>query len=109
METTTDFLLCTLDNDRTAYEKCVAIVRRNMEQEHPNEAEGIWSHAEAVKFQSADDIKDWVEYAIDDAGAPGPETKGLIVVTLVRRAFEDIDWHKIAEHYIGKVAEGATV
>lgn len=105
----TEALLMTLDNDRTAFESMIYFAQENVSAKHSEELDGTWTHDEAAKFHTADDIKGYVEDHIDGAGTKDDDPTGLIIATLVRCAFEDVDWHEVADHYIGKVKEGATV
>jgi hypothetical protein len=111
--TATESLLIVIDSDRTYYDVCMTVALANIDARHAEEDAGTWSHEEAEKFHTADDIKDHVETLMDDislkpcrtiAGAYR-ESADLIARQLISSALEEINWHEVAEHYIRKIKE----
>jgi hypothetical protein len=104
---TTDMLLMTLDNDAVAYHNCFGMAE-DAQHNAPDSEEVIaktWTVEEAVRFQTADSIKEYVENLIDDVQVWGDTPKSLVVATLVRCAFDEVDWHEVADHYLAKLKE----
>lgn len=109
METTTDALLIVIDNDKPSYDACMESAMEAIAEAANFEQvkSGIWTEKEAARFFAADWIKNYIETLIDDVSAIKPESKWCIAVTLIRCAFEDLDFDAMACHYIDKVKEAA--
>lgn len=103
----TESLLTTMDSDREAYEFCLAGAAAHIASAPSCQQvrDGIWTAEQAARFNLADEIKDYVWTITDYAGAGFPETAKCILMTLHAQALSLIDWHEVADHYIGKVRE----
>jgi len=66
-------------------------------QKSEQEAEGIWSADEALRFNLADQIKAYIEDAV-------PELDGLYN-DLLHAALSEVDWAEVADHFIDKSKE----
>lgn len=102
---TTDYILMTLDSEREFYE--CAMRQAELEQDTAHMCEqvksGAWTVEEARRYLLADALKEFAEMAIDDM--PVATWVQSFRATLARHAFELIDWHGMADHYLRKVAE----
>ena len=114
--TTTELFLITLDSDADGQRACQGLAMGALQCAPVCEevAAGTWTVDEAKRFLLSDAIKGWVETLIDDVVALDAPRRFLdsgaatcIAKTLVRCAFEDIDFHEVADHYLGKLAENA--
>jgi hypothetical protein len=111
--TTTELFLIVLDSDRVGYEHCRKLADIQAcftESDYDQCQSGIWTLDQAQRFTLADNLKDYVERLVDNVVALIPdkrenETADCIAKTLVRCAFEDIDFCEVADHYLAKVAE----
>ena len=86
-----------LDNDEGTQNMVRDWVKDLRSQESEQVKEGIWTAEEALEFNLADQIKDFIE-------EQRPEVEGLYH-DLLDAALSEVDWHEVAEHYIEKDAD----
>jgi hypothetical protein len=101
----TDSVILIIDNDRTALDAALWMVR-NARVNAPiakQVEDGIWTQEEAVVFLAADDFKVWLERYVEDM--PTGRFEDALRAQLAQNAFHEINWHVVAEHYIGKLEE----
>lgn len=109
--TTTELFLITIDSDRTGSDFCrhQAEASKAAAPLCDQVSDGIWTVEQAERFLLADSLKEYVETLIDDvqalADGKRTETGTCVAMTLVRCAFEDIDFREVADHYLTKLAE----
>lgn len=104
--TITDSLDIIISSHREGVGMCRALAIHTIEMSPTCEevAAGTWTVAEAEKFHLADALKAWIEGEIDDM--PVKTFRDAIRATLARDAFEEVDWHELAAHYLNVVREG---
>lgn len=92
-----------LDNDEGSYNLMRDMARECIEEaaEHRNVVDRpqIWTRAEAAKFTLADRIKSYIEENAPNLGAS-------VYADLLNAALSEVDWHEVAEHYLGGLDEG---
>lgn len=110
MTNTTNMLLITLRSDSRydARLKELAINCRLHRHDHEEVRDGTWSEDESERFHLTDELKEWGEWLIDNiADHFTDDSQAGFVRTLVRCAFDDVDWQTIAETYLGILTENA--
>jgi hypothetical protein len=107
----TESLLMVLDNDRQAFDECLNMA--SMAVGHRDTCsqvrEKIWTPEQAERFLLADMAQEYVETLIDDPGVLNLKDVGeageSVVKAFVRHAFEQVEWHEVADHYLLKYSE----
>ena len=85
-----------IDNEEPLHDQAHEMARqcRADAPDHEQVAYGVWTEDEATRFALADDLKEWVA---DDLL---PELDNGPASDLLQWAFEQIDWHEVADHYL---------
>ncbi len=119
--TTTEMFLITIDSDREGSDHCreQALAAKAAAPICEQVADGIWTVEQAERFLLAVSLRDYVEKLIDDVVALGigqvartyshQSTGSCVAKTLARCAFDDIDFHEVADHYLTRMAENAAI
>lgn len=84
-----------LDNDQGLYEACreVAADYSDPDNISPQEADGIWTHEQAARFQLEDYIKELVEELCYS------EDLSLMQQQVIQSGLAEVDWTEVAGHY----------
>jgi hypothetical protein len=97
--TATESILIVIDSDRPMYERCMSRAIYNIENRHEEEDAGTWTHEEAERFHTADDIRTIVENLMDDISLKPTkmiqpslrESADLLARQLIGNALEELD------------------
>jgi hypothetical protein len=103
--TITESILIVLDSRQQTSELAFGAAGREMDAAKDCEQvqSGIWTVEEARRFRLADWLKEFYEVTIDDM--PLVTWQDAFKSQLCRDAFQEINWHEFADHYLAKVTE----